>query len=118
MHKHRYGALCALLLGMILIPRAARAQLSDVLQEFITDHHGNTVNSPIFVQIPEGTAEPVQIPVPPLDIRFNEPSGAPSDHVHFDGYTVNVVSDQEDANGNPIPLARRTNARLIRRPPG
>jgi hypothetical protein len=92
--------------GVVLTASFARAQAgapSDILDEVIIDQHGNTINHPISISIPQGTpANPeggIVVTVPPLTIDFhnpNDPTGQNiSDRLHIDSYQVTVRSDDE-----------------------
>jgi hypothetical protein len=97
--------------AVVLSARFAFAQAgapSDILDEVITDQHGNKITlttspHPIVVPIPEGTpANPeggIVVTVPPLTIDFHEPSNPTgqniSDRLHLDAYQVTIRSDDE-----------------------
>jgi hypothetical protein len=97
--------------GVLLLARFAQAQAgapSDVLDEVITDHHGNTITlatspHPISVTIAEpgpGAVEGgIVVTVPPLTIDFHEPASPTgqniSDRLHLDSYQVIIRSDDE-----------------------
>ena len=91
--------------AVVLTAGFARAQAgapSDILDEVITDQHGNTINHPISISIPEpvpgATEAPIVVTVPPLTIDFHNPTSAGqtiSDRLHLDSYQVIVRSDDE-----------------------
>jgi hypothetical protein len=103
--------------GVVLTAGFARAQAgapSDILDEVITDQHGNTINHPISISIPEpvpgATEAPIVVTVPPLTIDFHNPTSTGqtiSDRLHIDSYQVTVRSDDETG------LAPRSGATFI-----
>jgi hypothetical protein len=103
--------------GVVFAARFALGQAgapSDVLDEVITDQHGNTINHPISISIPEpgpGAVEGgIAVTVPPLTIDFHElnsPNAPISDRLHLDSYQVTIRSDDE------IALAPRSGATFI-----
>lgn len=111
-----------LLAALALVPRVASAQaggISDFLSETITDlGTGGPVPivvgpPPVFVTIPEGTAEPVVfVPMPPRQIDFIEGPGPTqghlSDRLNISQYEVRIQSDSD-----PGGLAPRSGSIVI-----
>jgi len=106
-----------IVLSVASIALGQAGAVSDITAEFITDHHGTTIGSPLSYSISESIPpEPGAITqlFPGLTIDFYEPSapgsGVPpqiSDRLHIDPYQVTVTSDDEN------PLASRPGAIVI-----